>query len=199
MNDSYEFVFSFRSPFAWIAAEHFIPMLDSGLEVKWTAFFPLPTFPNFGAHVPGKMRYEVRDIIRTTQTFGMKLGRPLREDPDWAIPHAAFEFANRQGAGPAFALALMAERWSESEDIATDPILARAAESVGLDAQGTVAASHDGELHRALRDQIQRAYDERGVFGVPMLITPDETQFWGWDRIEWAIRYGFVPGEVPNP
>ena len=199
MSDQYEFVFSFRSPFAWIAAHQVMPMLDPSLEVKWTAFFPLETFPNFEQPVPAKASHNVRDILRLVKAYGMKIGQPILEDPDWAIPHAAFEFAARKGKGVQLAMALFAERWSESADIATDPILARAGATVGLDPAEVVAASHDPTLHSELRDRIARDYEEREIFGVPMLITPKGKRFWGTDRIEWAIRYGYAPGEVTGP
>lgn len=199
MSEHYEFVFSFRSPSAWIAAHHVMPMLDPTLEVKWSAFFPLPRFSNFGNLLPAKASHNIRDILRMTKAYQMKIGRPLLEDPDWAIPHSAFEFAKQQGRGMELAMALFAERWSEGEDIATDPIIARAAASVGLDAGDVVAASHDSEAHQILRDRIQHDFDECEVFGVPMLITPEGKRFWGVDRIEWAIRYGYVPGTVTGP
>jgi len=169
--------------------------------VKWTAFFPLPTFTNFGNPIPAKLSHNVRDILRLTKAYGMKIGQPLLEDPDWAIPHAAFELAaeKSQSQGTALAMALFAERWSESQDIATDPIIARAAKSVGLDEGEVLAACHDAERRQRLRERIQRDYDEREIFGVPMLITPAKKRFWGVDRIEWAIRYGYVPGEVTGP
>lgn len=34
--------------------------------------------------------------------------------------------------------------------------------------------------------------EERDIFGVPMFILPTGEYFWGHDRMEWAIRYGFV-------
>ena len=101
-------------------------MLDPALDVKWSAFFPLPTFPNFaGGMLPAKEKHNVRDILRMTKTYGMRVGRPSREDPDWAIPHAAFEFANGKGKGPDLARALFAARWTSSEDIAMTTLRCR--------------------------------------------------------------------------
>jgi predicted DsbA family dithiol-disulfide isomerase len=174
-------------------------MIDPGVEVKWTAFFPLASFPNFGDLIPAKASHNIRDILRMTKAYGMKIGQPILEDPDWAISHLAFEVAAERGRGVEMAMALFAERWSEGEDIATAPIIARAAASVGLDADDIVAASHDAARQQALRERIQADYDDREIFGVPMLITPQGKRFWGSDRIEWAIRYGYVPGKVSGP
>ena len=44
-----------------------------------------------------------------------------------------------------------------------------------------------------LVEYVQRNYDDRDVFGVPLLILPSGERFWGWDRMDWALRHGFVP------
>ena len=40
---------------------------------------------------------------------------------------------------------------------------------------------------------------DRLVIGFGYKITPKGKRFWGVDRIEWAIRYGYVPGTVTGP
>jgi 2-hydroxychromene-2-carboxylate isomerase len=30
------------------------------------------------------------------------------------------------------------------------------------------------------------------IFGVPMFVLSSGERFWGHDRMEWALRYGFV-------
>lgn len=67
MRDPLEFVFSFRSPYAWIAARHILPMLRPEQEVRWLPFFPLPSFTNFGRLIPGKVRYNIEDLLRLTK------------------------------------------------------------------------------------------------------------------------------------
>ena len=63
-----------------------------------------------------------------------------------------------------------------------------------VDADAIVAAGQDDKAQRDLVESVQRNFDERGIFGVPTLIMPRGTRYWGHDRIEWAIREGLVPG-----
>ena len=67
-----------------------------------------------------------------------------------------------------------------------------AARSVGLDPDAAVAAGRNEALRAELESLVQRNYDERDVFGVPMFILPDDQRFWGHDRMEWGIRNGYV-------
>jgi 2-hydroxychromene-2-carboxylate isomerase len=199
MEGPLEFVFSFRSPYVWIAVRHVLPMLHPATEVRWTPFFPLPSFKNFGGVVPGKARHNLHDILRLCEAYGLPIGRPPVDESDWVRPHAAFLWADRAGKGREFGQALLDERWERSQVVGDDGAIRRAAESVGLDAGAAVAASADPDLQEELTESIQRNYDERDVFGVPMLILPDGTRFWGHDRMEWAIRYGFLRGARVTP
>ncbi len=194
MHEPVEFLFSFRSPYAWVAARHVLPMVDPQVDVLWRPFYPLPSFRNFDQRIPGRVRYNIADLLRLTAAYGLEIGRPPIEDPDWSIPHAAFVHAEREGRGPEFGMALLEQRWGKGEDVASEPIMARTAEAVGLEAEPLLAASRDEALRRELSAQIERNYEEHGLFGVPMFVLAQGDRFWGHDRMEWAIRYGFVPG-----
>jgi 2-hydroxychromene-2-carboxylate isomerase len=193
---SLDFVFSFRSPFAWIAANRVLPMLDPETPIRWVPFYPLPTFTNFSSPVRAKLRYNIEDLLRLTEAYGLTLGRPPREDPDWSIPHSAFQHGARAGKGRELGLALMAARWERGEDIATEAVIGRVAEAVGLDREGVLEASRDEAQRRALTDEVEKNYHEHGIFGVPMIVTAEGERFWGHDRIEWGIRRGLLPGVV---
>jgi 2-hydroxychromene-2-carboxylate isomerase len=193
MNGSLQFAFSVRSPYAWIAAHRILPRVHSDVEVRWVPLYPLPTFPNFGTLLPTKIRYIIEDLIRLTKAYDLPLGRPPAAEPDWAVPHAAFLEADRQGRGSVFARALMDARWSRGEDVSSEPVLRRAADQAGADAAPLLAASADTRLRAQLARDIQRRYDVDGIFGVPMFILPDGSRFWGHDRMEWALQHGYVP------
>ena len=55
-----------------------------------------------------------------------------------------------------------------------------------------VAAAVDGAAQAALTDGIRKNFEERDIFGVPTLILPRGSRFWGHDRIEWALREGLI-------
>ena len=193
MSDELEFVFSFRSPYAWIAARHVLPMIHSDTRVRWTPFLPLPSFANFGVRVArGKARHNLQDILRLVKAYDLEVGRPPVDEPDWLLAHAAFLWADRAGKGVEFGSALLDQRWVHGEMVSTPDAVHRVAASVGLDPDEAVAAAKDEGLQADLTTLVQTNYDERDIFGVPMLILPTGEQFWGHDRMEWAIRYGFV-------
>jgi 2-hydroxychromene-2-carboxylate isomerase len=45
-----------------------------------------------------------------------------------------------------------------------------------------------------LTDRVQRNYDDRGIFGVPMFVLADGKRFSGHDRMEFAIKHGYIAG-----
>lgn len=189
-----DFVFSFRSPYAWLAARCVLPQLPEGTPLRWRPFFPLPTFTNFPPLLPSKVKYLVRDVVRLARHYGVgELKFPGVDDPDWAIPHAAFLEADARGSGPDFALRVYEARWQRGENVADDAVLRRAAEEARLDPAPILAAGADAARRDALRAAVQRAFDEEDLFGVPTLVLPGGEKFWGHDRIEQAIREGWIP------
>ena len=48
MDGPIEFVFSFRSPYAWIASRRILPVSHPDTELRLIPFYPLPSFGNFG-------------------------------------------------------------------------------------------------------------------------------------------------------
>jgi 2-hydroxychromene-2-carboxylate isomerase len=192
MFEKVQFVFSFRSPYAWMAGRWVLPKLPSGLEVEWRPFYPLPSFTNFPPLLEAKTRYLVRDVLRLVEHYGGRVRFPSVDDPNWAIPHHAFLEADARGRGPDFALAVWSARWERGENVGEESVLARAAESVGLDPAAILDPALDEVNQAALTARIQRDFDEHGIFGVPTLILPKGTRYWGHDRIEWAIREGRI-------
>jgi 2-hydroxychromene-2-carboxylate isomerase len=191
--ESTQFVFSFRSPYAWIATKWVLPQLPAGFELQWRPFFPLPSFRNFPPLLEAKTRYLARDVMRLVEHYGGSVRFPGSDDPDWAIPHCAFAAADERGHGSAFALAVWEARFGRGEDVASETVLEQAAESVGLGAAAILDAALDPANRDALTAQVQHDYTEHGIFGVPTLILPRGTRYWGHDRIEWAIREAKIP------
>jgi len=191
--DTAQFVFSFRSPYAWIAARWVLPQLSPELELQWRPFFPLPSFSNFPPPLDAKTQYLVRDVVRLVRHYGGDVSFPSAHDPNWALPHCAFLEADARGKGREFALAVWDARFGKGHDVGEPEVVARAAESVGLDVQAILDAALDEAHQRELVSRVQRDYDEAGIFGVPTLILPRGSRYWGHDRIEWAIREGRLP------
>jgi len=77
-HDSIRFYFSFRSPYAWLAAERLDSELaDLVVPIDRIPIFPTPeTFPNDPSAVPNKERYIGQDIARLAREQGLKVRFP---------------------------------------------------------------------------------------------------------------------------
>lgn len=91
-------------------------------------------------------------------------------------------WADRQGAGPAFARAVYEREFAHGDDISDVDLLERVGHSVGL--EGIREAITDPEVKSALREATEAAW-ERGVQGVPTLEAGRRLWF-GDDRLEEA-------------
>src|SRR5262249_36576954 len=157
-----EFVFSFRSPYAWIAARHVLPQVHAEVRVRWTPFLPLPSFPNFaGPILPAKARHNLQDILRLTRAYRLPLGRPPFHEADWTAAHGALLWGERRGVGPAFAAALMGERWVGGQAVSASAGIARVGTMVGLDPQAIMCAAESHSLQDELVALVQANFDER--------------------------------------
>ena len=141
---SIRFYFSFRSPYAWLAAERLDSELGGlGVPIERIPIFPTPeTFPNDPSAVPNKVRYIGQDILRLARERGLKVRFPSSVDTDWALPHAAFLGAERHGAGQRFMVEAFRKRYCEGLDLGEDAVVADAAKKAGLDPDAMLAAGH---------------------------------------------------------
>src|SRR5262245_38121516 len=182
--NSIRFYFSFRSPYAWLAAERLQAELgDLAVPIEYFAIYPTPeVFPNDPATMADKIAYMVQDVRRLTRERGLTVRFPAPGDPDWSLSHAAFFHAHRLGAGPRLMLALFRKRFAEGLDLGDDAVLADAAREAGLDAAATVAAAHSEELRAEASAGWKRAVERDRIFGVPSFVYAGKL-YWGQDRM----------------
>ena len=182
--NSIRFYFSFRSPYAWLAAERLEGELgDLGVAVELLPIYPTAElFPNDPAAVPEKLAYIVQDILRLTRERGLSVRFPPPTDPDWSLSHAAFLYARRQGAGPRFLLAGFRKRFAEGLALGEDVVIADAARAAGLDPAAVVAAAHSEELRAEAAGAWRRATERDRIFGVPSFVYAGKL-YWGQDRM----------------
>jgi 2-hydroxychromene-2-carboxylate isomerase len=188
---SIRFYFSFRSPYAWLAAERLDAELgDLGVPIERVAIYPTPdVFPNDPAAMPDKVAYTIQDIARLTRERGLTARIPPPGDPDWALSHAAFLGAQRHGAEHQFMLAAFRKRFSEGLDLGEDAVIADAARIAGLDPDVILAAAHSVELRAEVAAGWRRAVERDRIFGVPSFVYAGKL-YWGQDRMH------FVRGAV---
>jgi 2-hydroxychromene-2-carboxylate isomerase len=185
---SIRFYFSFRSPYAWLAAER----LESDLGDLRMPIELLPIYPTSGqllnaTSIPEKMAYLVQDVARLARERGLTLRFPSPADPDWSLSHAAFLHVQRNAAGeaPRFMLEAFRKRWSEGLDLGEDAVIADAARGAGLDPAAVVAAAHSAELRAEVSTGWQRAIERDRIFGVPSFIYAGKL-YWGQDRMHFV-------------
>jgi 2-hydroxychromene-2-carboxylate isomerase len=182
--ESIRFYFSFRSPYAWIAAERWGHELgDLATPVERIAMFPTAaTYPNDPALVPNKLRYIGRDVKRLTREYGLPLKFPAGLETDWAKAHAAYCGADELGRGERFMLEMFRARFSRGLDIGLNEVIADAAERCELDAKSVLSASIDPQLRDRVTESFRLGQEVDGIFGVPSFVYRKEL-FWGHDRM----------------
>jgi len=183
-NSSIRFYFSFRSPYAWLAAERLEAELgDLGVPVELLPIYPTAeTFPNDPAAMPEKIAYIVQDIGRLVRERGLTVRFPPAADPDWSLSHAAFLSAQHQEAGQCFMLELFRRRFVEGLDLGEDSVIGDAARRAGLDPEAVVSAAHSEPLRAEAAGGWRRAVERDRIFGVPSFIYAGKL-YWGQDRM----------------
>src|SRR5262245_33042311 len=181
---SVRFYFSFRSPYAWLAAERLEAELgDLGVPIERLPIYPTPeVFPNDPAAMPDKIAYTVQDILRLTRERGLTVRFPPPGDPDWALSHAAFLAAQQQGAGHRFMLEAFRKRFCEGLDLGDDGVIADAARAADLDPDPILAAAHSPVLRAEAATAWRRAVERDRIFGVPSFVYAGKL-YWGQDRM----------------
>ena len=182
--NSIRFYFSFRSPYAWLAAERLESELGHlGVPIERIPIFPTPElFPNDPSSLPNKQAYLVQDIPRLAREQGLKVRFPPSGDTDWALPHAAFLGALRLGTGQRFMVEVFRKRFSEGLDLGEDAVVADAARKADLDPDATLRAGHSEALRAEASAGWRLAVDRDRIFGVPSFVYADRL-YWGQDRM----------------
>lgn len=213
MTLSFDFYFSFRSPYSYLATAQIEKLLDRyDAEARMRIVMPIAIrIPGFFKSVnPLWPPYLLRDTMRIAQMHAIPYRWP-KPDPvimDIATGEVAAEqpyihrvsrlgaAAARAGAGAGFAFARRAahaiwsgdiDNWHEGEH------LARALEAAGLDASAILAEAETGaaELDRDIAEN-EASQRQAGHWGVPLFVFEDEP-FFGQDRIDhliWRMRQG---------
>jgi 2-hydroxychromene-2-carboxylate isomerase len=191
MDQIVRFYFSFRSPYAWFAAERWqVELGDLKPVVEHIPFYPTPeTFPNDPTRVPAKFAYVLQDMRRLARDFGLGLRPPPALDTDWARAHAAY--LGVRAAEPARAEAFMLEmfrgRFSRGQDVATAAAIQEASQRAGVDARVALQAAASLELQTEVSANFSIGQARDRIFGAPSFVYGDQL-FWGHDRMHHLRR-----------
>jgi 2-hydroxychromene-2-carboxylate isomerase len=179
------FYFSFRSPYAWLAAERLESELgDLGVPIERIPIFPTPElFPNDPSVMPDKVAYLVQDIARLARQRGLVVRFPSATDPDWQLSHAASLAAERQGVGHRFMLEVFRQRFSRGRDVGEEGVVADAAREADLAPDWILSAARSQELRAEVSRGWRHAVKEDRFFGVPSFVYAGKL-YWGQDRMD---------------
>ncbi|MEM7412241.1 MAG: DsbA family protein [Myxococcota bacterium] len=182
--DAIRFYFSFRSPYAWLAAERIEEELgDLGVALDCIPVFPTPEqFPNDPSLLPQKVAYLAQDVRRIARKEGLTVTFPSQGDCDWLPSHAAALGALRAGKGLELVRQLFRQRFQQGLDLGEDKVLADASRRARCDPEATLAWAHDPDLRREVGDGWARGVERDGIFGVPSFVVGRKL-YWGQDRM----------------
>ena len=186
-DDVVRFYFSFRSPYAWLAAERLDDELGGlGVPIERIPVYPSPeNFPNDPTKNADKQRHLVQDVLRLAREAGRKVVFPPAGDPDWALSHAACLGVDREGDGSRFMLEVFRKRFTEGCDLGEDDVIAEAARATGLDADTVLGFGHSQALREEVAGAWEKAQRDDHVFGVPTFVYAGKL-YWGQDRMRFV-------------
>lgn len=196
MDETVRFYFSFRSPYAWLAAERWqIELGELRPTVERVPFYPTrETFPNDPTLFPAKLAYVVTDMLRLARDFQLTV-RPLHAlDTDWRRAHAAYlgVAAAQPARAEAFMLEMFRSRFSRGLDVALPEVIADAAARADADGGVATEAAASPELQAEVATSFTRGQQRDGIFGAPSFVYRGQL-FWGHDRMH-HLRRALIEG-----
>jgi 2-hydroxychromene-2-carboxylate isomerase len=184
-----DYYFATLSPYAYlagdgleqIAAKHGVSITYKPVDIM-TLFSRTGGTPPKDRH-PSRIEYRAQDLLRRSANLGVDFNLKPAHWPTNAAPssYAIIAAANTGGGNVGQLVRLILRAcWAEEKDIADDAVirdcLSRAGFDPSLADSGLLvgAETYAANLEEAV---------ERGVFGAPFYITPDDQRFWGQDRL----------------
>jgi len=187
MSNTVRFYFSFRSPYSWLAFYRISKIMDDlPIEFEFIPVYPPKEFENDPKKNIRKTVYIGEDIKRFADAYGLELSWPKPFDIDWAIPHAAYIYAEEKGKGLEFILESYICRFSSGLDIATTEVLKCIASSCDLNDIELIDASLSPKYREQLEKRMAQGNKDK-IFGAPFFIYQGQ-KYWGNDRLEWLLR-----------
>lgn len=186
--------FSFRSPFSWLLGwrlRRCLPDMHERLELIpfWEpdplteqALAERDAALHYVDMSKAKHLYILQDTKRLAARLGLRIAWPVDVEPWWEPSHLGWLLARRLGRGTEFYDAVTAARWERGEDISDRAVVARLAESVGLDGAAVAGAADDPDVRAEGVECLARAHED-DIFGVPYLRLGWQ-RFWGYDRLD---------------
>lgn len=185
---SFEMWFSFRSPYAYLAAAQLQKWREAGETFQVTLRPVLPMVMR-GHPVPSaKKMYIVKDAAREARRLNIPFGRiadPLGAGAERCLAVCAAVTNQDNNTDRSFDFVVAASKgiWSEAIDVATNEGLITLAERAGIGRDEVKGAIADLPAGAKLAETSRERLTEAGVWGVPCFRAGDFVT-WGQDRLQ---------------
>lgn len=198
MSNTIDFHFDFSSPYGYLASERIEAIAERcGRRLVWHPILLGAVFRITGqaplTEAPLKGDYSVRDFNRSAREHQLPYQHP-QNFPIGAVAASRAVLWLRDNSDEQLRAAtgnmihsLYRAYFSQGEDITDTAVIARIADSLGLDSEAMMQALSSAPVKEALRTEVEQAI-ALGVFGSPMMIVDNEP-FWGHDRLEQMERW----------
>ncbi|MFC3616228.1 2-hydroxychromene-2-carboxylate isomerase [Lutimaribacter marinistellae] len=185
-----DYYFGTISPYAYLAGTRLEEIAAKhGATITYKPVDLLALFGRTGGIPPAqrhvsRQEYRAQELTRQARKLGMEFNlKPAHFPTNMAPSSYAIIAAQKAGGGDLGKLchSILRACWAEEKDVADDAVIRDCLQGAGFD-PGLVdsgllvgAETYAANLEEAV---------ERGVFGAPFYITPDDQRFWGQDRLE---------------
>ncbi len=190
-----DYYFATISPYSYLAGTRLEEVAAKhGATIKYKPLDIIALFGRTGGTPPkdrhiSRIEYRAQELLRQSKNLGMAFNlQPAHWPTNMAPSSYAVIAATQDGSGDIGQLchSFLRACWAEEKDIAEDSVIRDCLTQAGFDPKladtGLLAGA---ETYAA---NLEEAVD-RGVFGAPFYITPDDQRFWGQDRLDDLDRH----------
>lgn len=196
-----DFYFDFSSPYAYIAAMRIDALAAKhGRDVNWHPMLLAFAFKAIGTQplvqYPIKGDYARHDFLRSARELDIPLALPEKFPVGTVAAARAVMWLKQQLPDQAvpFAKAIFQAYFVAGRDISAPDVVYAVAGELGIDVAALQAGCESEAIKAALKQAVDDAVSQRGVFGAPFIFADGEP-FWGADRLDmldrWLARGGW--------
>ncbi|HWQ39547.1 MAG TPA: 2-hydroxychromene-2-carboxylate isomerase [Burkholderiales bacterium] len=195
MDKIIDYYFSPMSPWTYLGHERFIGIAKkhgARIEVKpvdYGKIFPVSGGLPLAKRAPQRQKYRLVELQRWRRHLGVPLVLQPKYFPyDTGLASRMIIAARALGQDSALKLAgeVLKGCWTQQRNMADEPELKAAAESIGLDGDALLAKAKGPETQSEY-DRLTEEAIGRDVFGAPTYVFHGEL-FWGQDRLDFLDR-----------
>ncbi|SDW71471.1 2-hydroxychromene-2-carboxylate isomerase [Ruegeria halocynthiae] len=190
-----DYFFATLSPYSYLAGMRLEEIAAKhGATINYKPLDIIALFGRTGGVPPkdrhiSRIEYRAQELLRQSRNLDMPFNlQPAHWPTNMAPSSYAIIAAVRDGSGDVGKLChlFLHACWAEEKDIADDGVIRACLEQAGFDPNLADSGLLVGaETYAA---NLEEAVD-RGVFGAPFYITPDDQRFWGQDRLDDLDRH----------